>query len=96
MEQDFLLRQGQAFIQSPVGEAIIALDHSLQVAPRDEDRAPVVTLHEVVHALEFEAGPRSRRKDCSYHRPTGGSLRQSDAGYSRSLCTEALCELNSS
>ena len=31
LEQNFLLSQGQAFIPSPVSEAIIALDHSLQV-----------------------------------------------------------------
>ena len=31
LEQNFLLSRGPAFIPSPVGEAIIAYDHSLQV-----------------------------------------------------------------
>ena len=48
------------------------VDHSLQVGLLDEVRVPVVTLHEVVRALEFEMGPRSRREPCSYHRPHRG------------------------
>ena len=66
LDQHFLLSQGQAFLPSPIGAAIIALDHSLQVGPRDEDQAPAVTVHEVLHAIQVGTGTSPLREDCSY------------------------------
>ena len=58
LELGLLLSQGPAFIPSPAAETIIAFDHSLQVGHQDQVRVPVLTLHEVVHALE--EGDRTR------------------------------------